>query len=111
MTSSNVKIKNALENDPAVIYQLDPEFWTTHAPAHLYMNARKRKAFIKRKKELIVTNSDVHSQIATEITILMILVMKGFGYRCIYVLDGLYLYMQYYLPLRKINAEQTNESR
>lgn len=42
------RLKQLLEHDPSVVYASNPEFWAKHAPAHLYMDARQRRAFIKR---------------------------------------------------------------
>jgi len=47
---SDTRLKKILENDPAVIYQLDPEFWSVHLNRFPYMNNRQRKAFYKKNK-------------------------------------------------------------
>lgn len=52
LSHTDTRVKNALENDPAVIYQKDTEFWSEHISQFRCFDNKQRKAFYKRNKAL-----------------------------------------------------------
>lgn len=51
ISSRDAKLKYALENDPAVVYEKDSAFWSQHINQFRCFNSKQRKAFYKKYRK------------------------------------------------------------